>query len=89
MNTDTRFDTGFDHNFPRKFFPVEESKFGLVFISLWPSCQVHPVNCPLPLDAYLDHAWSTAGLLGAVPWMADFLRMMKWDEISAQVMAIL
>eukprot|EP00752_Nemacystus_decipiens_P010018 g8932.t1 len=46
--------------------------------------KVHAVNCPLPLDAYLDHAWSTAGLMGAVPWMADFLRMMKWDEISTQ-----
>lgn len=57
-------------------------------IALGPSIQVHAVNCPLPLDAYLDHAWSTAGLVGAVPWMADFLRMMKWDEVSAQVVAI-
>ncbi|CAM9099606.1 unnamed protein product [Ectocarpus sp. 6 AP-2014] len=46
--------------------------------------QAHTTGCPLPLEAYLDHAWSTAGLMGAVPWMADFLRMMKWDEISAQ-----
>lgn len=23
--------------------------------------------------------------MGAVPWIADFLRMMKWDELSAQV----
>eukprot|EP00903_Cladosiphon_okamuranus_P015730 g14518.t2 len=46
--------------------------------------KVHAAHCPLPLNAYLDHAWSTAGLVGAVPWMADFLRMMKWDEISAQ-----
>ncbi|CAM9114119.1 unnamed protein product, partial [Ectocarpus fasciculatus] len=47
--------------------------------------QAQTTGCPLPLEAYLDHAWSTAGLMGAVPWMADFLRMMKWDEISAQV----
>ncbi|CAB1106654.1 unnamed protein product [Ectocarpus sp. CCAP 1310/34] len=46
--------------------------------------QAQMTGCPLPLEAYLDHAWSTAGLMGAVPWMADFLRMMKWDEISAQ-----
>ncbi|CAN0383711.1 unnamed protein product [Ectocarpus sp. 12 AP-2014] len=46
--------------------------------------QAQTTGCPLPLEAYLDHAWSTAGLMGAVPWMADFLRMMKWDEISAQ-----
>ncbi|CAM9308474.1 unnamed protein product [Hapterophycus canaliculatus] len=44
-----------------------------------------PTTCPLPLEVFLNHAWATAGLVGAVPWMADFLRMMKWDEVSSQV----
>ncbi|CAN0104280.1 unnamed protein product [Scytosiphon promiscuus] len=43
-----------------------------------------PTTCPLPLETYLNHAWSTAGLVGAVPWMADFMRMMKWDEVASQ-----
>lgn len=55
------------------------------FVWFYLDAQAQTTGCPLPLEAYLDHAWSTAGLMGAVPWMADFLRMMKWDEISAQV----
>lgn len=45
----------------------------------------YTARCPLPLDTFLDHAWSTEGLVGAVPWVADFMRMMKWDEVSVQV----
>ncbi|CAM9972115.1 unnamed protein product [Ectocarpus sp. 4 AP-2014] len=56
----------------------------LIFVGLYLGAQAQTTGCPLPLEAYLDHAWSTAGLMGAVPWMADFLRMMKWDEISPQ-----
>lgn len=57
----------------------------LYFFGFYLGAQAQTTGYPLPLEAYLDHAWSTAGLMGAVPWMADFLRMMKWDEISAQV----
>lgn len=61
--------------------------FTIVGVCFGRNNQARETNCPLPLDAYLDHALSTAGLVGAVPWMVDFLRMMKWDEISAQVIA--
>ncbi|CAN0592876.1 unnamed protein product, partial [Ectocarpus sp. 12 AP-2014] len=47
----------------------------LYFVGLYLGAQAQTTGCPLPLEAYLDHAWSTAGLMGAVPWMADFLRM--------------
>lgn len=47
--------------------------------------QEHGTDLPLPLQQYLNHAWSTEGLVGAVPWIADFLRMMKWDIVSMQV----
>lgn len=47
--------------------------------------QEYASDLPLPLLQYLKYAWATEGLVGVVPWVADFLRMMKWDAVSMQV----